>query len=728
MSISSEVPRRVELVAIADQTVFFFTSVLIMQATDIDVYLNGVQLNEGPDYSVALAGTPPSDGSVTLNGGANAGDIVVIEAQALLIQPTVYNPGTAFPADSHEAALDRQTILSSDLAQRLRRAPQFDAVNQVVAATPNHNLNWLMQDFPSLTDTKVPMFDPVTKNVVWGDPTVVPGTVDFAAITGTLDISGADARILDLTKPFVGAIPRDLIDILSDFKVVTDFGATGDGATDDTSALQAALDTAGMIVFPPGNYLISGLLTLSANTCLKGAGVGVTRLFSNTDHTFFSFEDVGNICIEGFTVEGIHPGGTGNNTTFDGVNGLNLLGVQRNFWICNNEFKNITGRAIVLSNDHEDVFIKNNRIENALIGIFHFKGQKGAVIEGNVIRDCRVSGIFLDDATTGDTVLTAKQPLWHSISHNVILGTGFDPVNTGTGIGVSAVIGVVIQGNVIDDLGDPGVNVAIGILANTGQDDLFTTERLVIDGNTVSNCSGSGYFIQAAFTTVLSNNVAQDNNQWNVALPSAAEIVVRSEPSTLRPANTVIVDGNAVANTGAGMTESVFGIDIQDVNVTQIHIGANVIDNLTSYRMLADAGDVNWRSVETISTVPAHVAGFRGRLLYDDAQNAWIYSDGAAFTPVGPTAWCTFDGTLADPIAITAGRNVTNVTKNATGDYTVNFSVTLNNANFAISGSARTQVFNSGGRTSNTVQVQSRDAATGALTDSSYISVLVMGT
>lgn len=53
-----------------------------------------------------------------------------------------------------------------------------------------------------------------------------------------------------------------------------------------------------------------------------------------------------------------------------------------------------------------------------------------------------------------------------------------------------------------------------------------------------------------------------------------------------------------------------------------------------------------------------------------------------------PAAWCTFDGTGSDPITIDAGRNVANVTKNGTGDYTINFTNNLSNANYAVMVSA----------------------------------------
>ena len=45
---------------------------------------------------------------------------------------------------------------------------------------------------------------------------------------------------------------------------VVDYGAVGDGVTDDTAAIQAAINTGGPIVFPAGGY-ISGPLTQSTN-------------------------------------------------------------------------------------------------------------------------------------------------------------------------------------------------------------------------------------------------------------------------------------------------------------------------------------------------------------------------------------------------------------------------------------------------------------------------------
>lgn len=49
----------------------------------------------------------------------------------------------------------------------------------------------------------------------------------------------------------------------------------------------------------------------------------------------------------------------------------------------------------------------------------------------------------------------------------------------------------------------------------------------------------------------------------------------------------------------------------------------------------------------------------------------------------GCRAWCLFDGTLTGTNAPTAGGNVTSVTRNGTGDYTINFTTAMPDTNYA---------------------------------------------
>lgn len=68
--------------------------------------------------------------------------------------------------------------------------------------------------------------------------------------------------------------------------VVADFGAVGDGVTDDTAAIQLAIDTVealggGIVFFPAGTYLVTKL-TLANKVSLIGAQAEVTFILSAT--------------------------------------------------------------------------------------------------------------------------------------------------------------------------------------------------------------------------------------------------------------------------------------------------------------------------------------------------------------------------------------------------------------------------------------------------------------
>jgi len=57
-----------------------------------------------------------------------------------------------------------------------------------------------------------------------------------------------------------------------------DYGAVGDGVTDDLAAIQAAIDAAhdATVVFPLGRFIISGSLSITESTSLEGAGSSYT--------------------------------------------------------------------------------------------------------------------------------------------------------------------------------------------------------------------------------------------------------------------------------------------------------------------------------------------------------------------------------------------------------------------------------------------------------------------
>lgn len=90
--------------------------------------------------------------------------------------------------------------------------------------------------------------------------------------TVTLGTSDAKLSSQKAVKAYVDAA-KGLIPCVN----VKDFGAKGDGVTDDKVAILAAIAslaaTGGVVYFPPGTYLTSGTLTLTAGVYLVGSGM-----------------------------------------------------------------------------------------------------------------------------------------------------------------------------------------------------------------------------------------------------------------------------------------------------------------------------------------------------------------------------------------------------------------------------------------------------------------------
>lgn len=208
----------------------------------------------------------------------------------------------------------------------------------------------------------------------------------------------------------------------SGFVNVEDFGAVGDGTTNDTVAIQAAIDSlqSYQTLLLSANYKINAKLTIQNKSDIRITGGG--RLFFSAapsgDYIFTLVGTINNLEIDHLTLvgdgnSGYTQGGIGNNsgqtisnTRFHDLNIYNinvgishnadLSGSYTNAWCYNNYLENIlgtvpgSGYGIQMSKAY-NLQVFNNTINNASRhSIYQARGQNvNVLIQGNTILNHR---------------------------------------------------------------------------------------------------------------------------------------------------------------------------------------------------------------------------------------------------------------------------------------------------------------------------------------------------
>lgn len=97
-------------------------------------------------------------------------------------------------------------------------------------------------------------------------------------------VNSTNAGLVTYTAGYPNAVAQTVQDKLEQYVCVKDFGAVGDGVTDDTTAIQNALNGApGAVYFPAGTYVINATIEVPKNVSIVGDGANVTIIdASNT--------------------------------------------------------------------------------------------------------------------------------------------------------------------------------------------------------------------------------------------------------------------------------------------------------------------------------------------------------------------------------------------------------------------------------------------------------------
>jgi hypothetical protein len=197
----------------------------------------------------------------------------------------------------------------------------------------------------------------IYKFVVETSTGVLLGTYDnISGINST--VVNADIVVYD--PPFTGGVATNVEAKLAQTVSVKDFGATGNGTTDDTAAIQAAFNSGAVaIYFPAGRYIVTADLTRSGNTYIYGdtltssiLQMNGTASFIYTGGTAGSEYGTNQLQIErlGFECPTLTAKSVINAAWTDGVGGTSKTFIMRDCQITGTNAAGGFGNAVLLTN------------------------------------------------------------------------------------------------------------------------------------------------------------------------------------------------------------------------------------------------------------------------------------------------------------------------------------------------------------------------------------------
>ncbi len=336
----------------------------------------------------------------------------------------------------------------------------------------------------------------------------------------------------------------------SGFVSVTDFGARGDGRTDDAPAIQAALDAAKLVYLPAGDYLIKTNLRINDGAVLQGDQQAsrivindsfVKRVGWGSDYAAIYNADFGAaynpdtadaVQIRGLrvrmtvtspsTITAIMAFANVNRLVVDdcdllcdgtsgGMTGLDVYAGCQNVSISNNSIRTLNGTP-----HGGPLLIRNECVSNGGTTVTRAVSVIGNHFESN--QGDEMLNVCGDDGPTQD--VTIQYNTFHHLSG------GTRPVVS---------IAMYAAGNYAGVLDPPAA-----ALSNV----LFDNNTVMID-----DFSSDGIRVGCASDlTHVVDNVSITNNNVTCAVSGGTAAIIRCEPRSI--CHNVVVGGNTVTSTG----------------------------------------------------------------------------------------------------------------------------------------------------------------------------------
>jgi len=417
----------------------------------------------------------------------------------------------------------------------------------------------------------------------------------------------------------------------------TQFGAKGDGITDDTAAIQAAVNAAasplrGAVHLPASTYKTSGQINVPSNVRVFGDGpLSIIDNVSTNDYILVSDGGSTNVVIENLAVKG--HGVFDNSTAGRAAIKLTHFGssrgncaVLRNLWIYDS---GVTGLGI---DQWDDVFAENIFIFNAAEhGVY--VTLNNSVQLNNI---CVVSNRFGNGVKmVGNTFVT--------VHHSAFMGTEnagglFDTANVRCAF-ESCQFSTNVQQGVRINSGNINCAIRNCDIYRALQDEIRCTggTNTIISGNRIWSVDRAIVCDAGAPGSVILGNFIQSGGDPAILVNSKSVIGV----NTVIGVGTAIQIGSTSTNTVLFANTLLTGTDLSDSGV------GTILSSQTSGTNTLFTGNVDLRSGAYYGN-GLGLSNVTVNMTWTNSTNFTAYASGTAYTITGSSAALDFGTT--DPV------------------------------------------------------------------------------
>jgi hypothetical protein len=381
-----------------------------------------------------------------------------------------------------------------------------------------------------------------------GDEITITGTL-FGPVQdeSTVEINGVECEVVSWSNTMIVCIVPDTdsgdVVVNSMTNNVMSYGATGDGTTDDTDAIQDAIDDlppdGSILYFPAGTYLVTASaagghpaleLVSDVKVVLDSAAEIILDANGYDQYAILSLTSLSNVTIMGGTITGdraTHTGGTGEtghgisvwdcqNVVIDGVTVNNCWGdgidvdgttalTSKNVTIQNCTSNHNRRCGIAIQNLDTGLIYNNVSTNNdgtsPMSGIGLEPWDAGQSIINVVVSDNTCTGNDYGMACSGHSGDVSLNTITgNTVSSNIHVGMGLDEMED-----------CIVEYNIVDD----NTVCGIGLYGCSGT----TPGDFLVEGNTITD-------------TTNGNGILLEQGQWGTGVPYTANCLVQNNSFT----------------------------------------------------------------------------------------------------------------------------------------------------------------------------------------------------